>query len=238
MEKKNNQTLIILITGTSRGIGKYIAEYYCSLNYTVIGCSRTESTITHDDYSHFVVDVGKEQELIEMFKSIRQHFKRVDVLINNAAINPAIISGALVPYTTVEKVFKVNVFAPMFCCREAVKLMLRNKFGRIINIGSMAAKHEVPGEGLYTSTKAAMNAYTRVLAKEVGKMGITVNVLAPAAIRTELSSKINQTALAEVLSRNAINDYGDFEDITNSLDFLIKKESKHVTGQIIYLGGA
>ncbi len=238
MEKKNNRDQVILITGTSRGIGKHIAEHYCALNYTVIGCARSESSITHECYTHFVADVAAEDDLIEMFKSIRQRFKRLDVLINNAAINPAIISGALLPYSTIEKIYRVNVFAPMLCCRESVKLMLRNKFGRIVNIGSMAARHEVPGEALYTSTKAAMNAYTRVLAKEVGKIGITVNVLAPAAIRTELSSKINQTALAEVLSRNAIDDYGDFEDVTNSIDFLIRKESKHVTGQIVYLGGA
>ncbi|MBL0305007.1 MAG: SDR family oxidoreductase [Chitinophagaceae bacterium] len=107
----------------------------------------------------------------------------------------------------------------MLFCREAVKIMGRKKFGRIINLGSMASKHEVPGEALYTSSKAALNAYTRVLAKEVNRQGITVNVVAPSAIRTELSEKINQAALAEVLSRNAINDYGSFEDVSNAIDF-------------------
>lgn len=238
MQIENKGSEVILVTGTSRGIGKYIAEHYCSLNYTVIGCSRSESSIFDKNYRHFVADVGIEQDLVEMFKGIRQQFKKIDVLINNAAINPAIISAALIPYSSIENIFKVNVFGAMLCCREAVKLMLRNKFGRIINIGSMAARHEVPGESLYTASKAAMNAYTRVLAKEVGKMNITVNVVAPAAIETELSSKINQVALAEVLSRNAINEFGNFDDVTNSIDFLIKKESKHITGQIIYLGGA
>ena len=69
-------------------------------------------------------------------------------------------------------------------------------------------------------------------------MGITVNVVAPAAIKTELSAQINQAALAEVLSRNAISQYGEFADVTNALDFLIRKESSAITGQIIYLGGA
>ena len=173
-----------------------------------------------------------------MFKYIRKDFKRLDILINNAAINPAILSSALLPYNTIENVFKVNVFAVMLFCREATKLMLRNKSGRIINMGSMAAKHEVAGEALYTSTKSALNAYTRVLAKEVSQMGITVNVVAPAAIKTELSAKINQVALREVLSRNAIQDFGEFADVTNIIDFLVKTESNAITGQIIYLGGA
>lgn len=234
----NDTKKVLLVTGSSRGIGKYIAEHYCKLDYTVIGCSRNCGTINHPNYYHKCLDISLEMEIIELFKCIRQDFKRLDVLINNAAINPAILSGALLPYATIEKIFKVNVFAPMLFCREAIKLMLRNKSGRIINIGSMAAKHEVAGEALYTSTKSALNSYSRVLAKEVSKMGITVNVVAPAAIKTELSAKINQAALAEVLSRNAISQYGELGDVTNTLDFLIQTDSTAITGQIIYLGGA
>jgi len=234
----NDTKKVLLVTGSSRGIGKYIAKHYCILDYTVIGCSRNVGTIDHPNYHHKCLDISLEKEILELFKYIRQEFKRLDVLINNAAINPAIVSGALLPYATMEKIFKVNVFAPMLFCREAIKLMLRNKSGRIINIGSMAAKHEVAGEALYTSTKSALNSYTRVLAKEVSKMGITVNVVAPSAIKTELSAQINQTALTEVLSRNAISQYGELADVTNTLDFLIKTESSSITGQIIYLGGA
>ena len=234
----NDNKKVLLVTGSSRGIGRYIAEHYCTLDYTVIGCSRNGGTINHSNYHHICLDISLEKEIIDLVKCIRQKFKRLDVLVNNAAINPAIVSGALLPYATMEKIFKVNVFAPMLFCREAIKLMLRNKSGRIINIGSMAAKHEVAGEALYTSTKSALNSYTRVLAKEVIKMGITVNVVAPAAIKTELSAQINQAALAEVLSRNAIGQYGELSDVTNTLDFLIRTESNAITGQIIYLGGA
>ena len=238
MTTNSNNQLVFLVTGTSRGIGKFIAEYYCQLNCIVVGCSRTPATFVHKNYHHLVLDVAIEADILEAFKYIRKNFKKLDVLINNAAINPAIVSGALLPYSTMEKIFKVNVYAPMLFCREAIKLMVRNKSGRIINMGSMASKHEVAGEALYTSTKTALNAYTRVLAKEVAKLGITVNVVSPAAIKTELSAKINQKALIEVLSRNAITEYGEFVDVTNTLDFLLKKESNSITGQIIYLGGA
>lgn len=229
--------LVFLITGTSKGIGRFLAEYYCNQGHIVIGCSRTSGTLEHMNYTHFQVDVSDETEVMGIFRFIRQEHKALSVLINNAAINPAILMGALLPYDTILKAFKVNVIGSMLFCREGIKLMMKSKFGRIINLGSMASKHEVPGESLYTATKSAMNAYTRVLSKEVYKMGITANVIAPSAIDTDLSSQINKEALNEVLSRNAIGHFGEFQDVTNVIDLLIKPESKAITGQIIYLGG-
>jgi len=231
------QAKIILITGTSKGIGKFMAEHYIKQGFLVIGCSRTASDISHENYTHFISDITNEDDVLSLFKQIKHRFSKIDVLINNAAINPAILSAALLPVTAIVSAFQTNVFAPMVLCREAVKVMARYKFGRIINFGSMATRHEVPGEAVYTSTKAALIAYSRVLSKEVAKSNITVNVVAPSAIRTELSAKINQDALQEVLSRNAIHSYGDFADVTNIVDLLIKDESKSITGQVIYLGG-
>lgn len=233
----NNSLQTFFITGTSRGIGHYLASYYLNLGHRVVGCSRSRGTIVHNQYKHFEIDLANEDEILEMFKSIRKEYKTISVLINNAAINPAIIMSPLLPYETISNTFKVNVFATMLCTREGIKLMLKNKFGRIINLGSMASKHEVPGESLYTATKSAINAYTRVVAKEVAKMGITVNVVAPSAIETELSKQINRDALNEVLSRNAINEFGNFSDVSNIIDTLIKQESRSITGQLIYLGG-
>jgi 3-oxoacyl-[acyl-carrier protein] reductase len=228
---------VMLITGTSKGIGRYLAEYYCIKNYKVIGCSRSLSDYKHENYTHLIEDISTEKSILNIFSFIRKEYKKLDVLINNAGINPAILSAALLPYNLIKKVYEVNVFAPMIFCREAVKIMLRHKFGRIINIGSMATKHEVPGESLYTSSKSALIAYSRVLAKETASAGITVNIVAPSVIKTELSEKINQDALLDILKRNAINKYGNMEDVTNVLDLLLKNESNTITGQLIYLGG-
>ncbi len=229
---------IMLITGTSKGIGEYLANYYLNMGFIVVGCSRNTCKIEKDNYIHFIADIANENEILNIFRIIRKDYKRLDVLINNAAINPAILNVAFLPYETIQKIFRVNVFAPIMFCREAIKLMGRNKFGRIINIGSMATRHEVAGEALYTSTKASINAFTRVLSKEVINSGITVNVLAPSVIETDLSKAINQDALFEVLNRNAVKKYGDLIDISNSIDYILREESKSVTGQIIYLGGA
>jgi 3-oxoacyl-[acyl-carrier protein] reductase len=227
----------MLITGSSRGIGNYLANYYIDSGFIVIGCSRNECNIKNENYIHIIADISNEKEILNVFKIIRKNYKRLDILINNAAINPAILNVAFLPYKTIQDIYNVNVFAPILFCREAIKLMIRNKFGRIINIGSMATRHEVSGEALYTSTKASINAFTRVLSKEVATSGITVNIIAPSVIETELSKAINKEALKEVLNRNAIKEYGNLLDISNSIDYIIREESKSVTGQIIYLGG-
>ncbi|WP_025665444.1 SDR family NAD(P)-dependent oxidoreductase [Aquimarina megaterium] len=228
---------IFLITGTSKGIGRYLAEYYLKDGNYVIGCSRSKSDLVNDKYTHFEKDVANETDVLEIFRFIRKHYKRIDVLINNAAINPRILTAGLLPYKMIEDTYKVNVYAPMIFCREAIKLMSRKKYGRIINMSSMAVKHEVRGESLYTSTKSAITAYTNVISKEIYDYGITANVIAPSAIPTDLSAKIDQEALQEVLSRNAIKSLGEMKDVSNAIDFVISEDSSSITGQVIYLGG-
>lgn len=238
MTSVNSQKEIVLITGTSRGIGEYLSRHYISKGYIVVGCSRGVSSFTHQDYFHIQADISSENEVLNIFSFIRKKFGTLSVLINNAAINPAILSAALLPYPTMEQAYKVNVLAPMLFCRESIKLMSRKKKGRIITLGSMATKHEVHGEALYTSTKAALIAYTRVIAKEIFKQGITANVIAPSAIKTELSKKIDPLEIQKVLSRNAITVFGELEDVSNIIDYLISSQSNAITGQVIYLGGA
>ena len=228
---------IFLITGTSRGIGRYLAEYYLNKGNYVIGCSRSKSDLVNSDYTHFQKDIAKEADILEIFKFIRKQFKRIDVLINNAAINPNILVAGLLSYQMIEETFKINVFSSMIFCREAIKLMSRKKFGRIVNISSMAVKHEVIGESLYTSTKSALTSYTKVISKEISDYNITANVIAPSAIPTNLSAKIDPEALKEVLSRNAIKIYGEMMDVSTAVDFVISKDSSSITGQVIYLGG-
>ena len=237
MKNFSSKKNIILITGTSRGIGRYLAEYYLNKGNYVIGCSRSKSDLVDDDYTHFQKDISKEADILEIFKFIRKQYRRIDVLINNAAINPNILVAGLLSYEMIEETFKTNVFSSMIFCRESIKLMSRKKFGRIVNISSMAVKHEVIGESLYTSTKAALTAYTKVIAKEINDFGITANILAPSAIHTDLSAKINQEALMEVLSRNAIKSLGEMKDVSTAIDFIISENSSSITGQVIYLGG-
>lgn len=237
MSENPDNRKVFLITGTSRGIGRYLIEYYVNLGHRVVGCSRGKIDFQNELYTHFETDISEEKNIIEITKFIRKDIKMLDVLINNSTSNPSFISSALLPYSKIEDAYKVNVFSPMVFCREAIKIMMLSKFGRIINIGSMVTSHVDFGGVLYSSSKAAINTYTRVLANEVHKSGITVNVVAPSAVVTDLSQNSNQEALMEVLSRNVIKRYGEMQDISNVIDLLIKKESSALTGQVIYLGG-
>jgi len=237
MHNFSSDKKVFLITGTSKGIGRYLAEYYLNSGNYVVGCSRSKSDLVNDRYTHFEKDVANEADVLEIFKFIRKQYKRIDVLINNAAINPRILTAGLLSYKMIENTYKVNIFAPMIFCREAIKLMSRKRFGRIINMSSMAVKHEVRGESLYTSTKSAITAYTKVISKEINNLGITANVIAPSAIPTDLSANIDQEALHEVLSRNAIKSLGEMKDVSTAINFVISENSSSITGQVIYLGG-
>ena len=232
MDKK-----IILITGTRKGIGRHLVEYYSGKQFHTIGISRLDSDYKSDYYEHFCLDISDEKKVKSIFSIIRKKYGRLDVVINNAVLNPSISPFILIPADTIINVYKTNVFGLMNVCREGIKLMMKNNFGRIINISSMAVKHEVPGETIYTSAKAAITSFTRVLAKEVYNSGITCNIIAPAAIPTDLSLNVDQNALKEVLGRNAIHNFGRMEDVTNASDWILGDKSNAITGQIIYLGG-
>ena len=229
---------VMLITGTRKGIGKYLAEYYSKNLYQVIGCSRGLIDYKLDNYQHFCLDVSEESSVKKMFTEIRKKYGRLDVLINNAGVNYAHSPLLLVPYKSALKTVEVNLLGTFLLSREAAKIMKKKSFGRIVNLGSMAVKHEVKGEAIYTASKAAIVSLTRVMAKEISSYGITCNTVSPAAIDTDFIKKINNNGLNEVLSRNAIPNVGSLNEVSNTIDWLINTESSAITGQSIYLGGA
>ena len=158
--------------------------------------------------------------------------------INNAGVNYAHSPLLLVPYESALKTVEVNLLGTFLLSREAAKIMKKKSFGRIVNLGSMAVKHEVKGEAIYTASKAAIVSLTRVMAKEISSYGITCNTVSPAAIDTDFIKNIKNNALNEVLSRNAIPNMGSLNEVSNTIDWLINTESSAITGQSIYLGGA
>lgn len=228
---------VMMITGTRTGIGKGLVEHYIEQGFHVIGCSRGEIDFEVDNYLHFYLDISDELAVKKMFRTIRKNYGRLDVLINNAGVNHALAPVLLVPYESALKTIEINLLGTFLTSREAVKIMMKKSYGRIINFGSMAVRHEVKGEAIYTASKAAIGSFTKVLAKEVYNNGITCNVVSPSAINTDLMRNIDSEALSEVLSRNAIPDLGKIEDIINTIDWLIKPTSDKITGQTIYLGG-
>ena len=228
---------IVLITGASRGIGLYLTQYYLDKGYIVIGCSRSPSSITHKQYTHFCLDVTDEKAVKSLFSQIRKSYKRLDVLINNAGI-AAMNHAMLTPLSTVEKIFSTNVFASFLFCREAVKLMRKRHFGRIINFSTVAVPFALEGEAIYAASKSAVETLTQILAKEFADFGVTVNALGPTPILTDLIKNVPEEKLEKLLARQSIKRYGEMADVSNIIDFYMQPQSQFVTGQVLYLGGA
>jgi len=215
-----------------------LAEYYVEMGFQVVGCSRGQIDFTLENYQHFYLDVCDEPNVKKMLSDVRKTYGRLDVLINNAGVDLAFAPLLLVPYKSALKTIETNVLGTFLLSRESAKVMMKKSFGRIVNFSSMYVKHEVKGAAIYTASKAAIISLTRVIAKEIYAFGITCNVIAPSAIKTDLMDTIDDNVLKGVLDQNAIPEIGKIEDIYNTIDWLIKPDSHSITGQVIYLGGS
>jgi 3-oxoacyl-[acyl-carrier protein] reductase len=227
---------ITLITGTRKGIGKYLAEYYVSRGHTVIGCSRSAVDWTLGNYEHIEADVADESQVKSLFSQIRKKYKKLDNLINNAGI-ASMNHIMLTPLKTVNNILNTNVIGTFLFCREAAKLMIAQKQGRIVNFTTVATPLKLEGEAIYAASKAAIKSLTEVMAREYAELGITVNAIGPTPIDTDLIKSVPQDKMDRLVARQAINRKGLMRDVANVIDFYLKAESDFITGQNIYLGG-
>jgi len=226
----------MIITGSRKGIGRHLAEYYLNKNYSVIGCSRSESDLIHENYHHYCLDIGNEDSVKKMIFSVAKKNGRIDCLINNAGI-ASMNHAFLMPLKMVEDLFRTNVLGTFLFCREAGKIMAKNKWGRIVNFSTIAVPLRLEGECIYAASKASVESMTRILAKDYASFNITVNTVGPCAVQTDLIRNIPEKIVNELIDRQGIKKFATFNDITNVIDFLIDENSRMVTGQVIYLGG-
>ncbi len=233
----DNSTKAILITGTSKGIGKYLCEYYLGKGYRVFGCSRSKPDFSSSNYSHNILSVTDEASVIEMFVTIRRSGAQLEALINNAGI-ASMNHFLMTPLSTIESILATNVTGTLLFSREAAKLMKKNSFGRIINLSSVAVPMSIEGEAVYAASKAAVNSFTKVLAKELATFNITVNAIGLTPAKTDLIKNVPEEKIKGLVDRLTVKRLMEFPDISNVTDFLLQKESGYVTGQVINLGGA
>ena len=232
------QAPVIVITGTSRGLGRSLAEYYLEKGFTIAGCSRGETTIAHSQYHHTSCDVADEASVVSWIRMVRKQLGGIDVLICNAGLVRSALFLSVTPGSVMESFLQTNIAGVFYAMREVSKVMVGKGSGRIIAISStMVALHE-EGTAVYSATKSAITEMTRVLAKELAPRGITCNVVAPGMMWTDSSKELAKSLEWKdyMLKRQTITRVLKDEEICNVTDFFISPLSSAVTGQVIYLG--
>jgi 3-oxoacyl-[acyl-carrier protein] reductase len=227
---------VILISGTSRGIGEHLATCYLDKGYQVVGCSRGPVERGHANYRHYALDVSDETSVKRMFSDISKRYGRLDALLNNAGI-AAMNHVLLTPLSAVRSLLETNVVGTFLLCREAARLMQRRRHGRIVNFATVATPLKLEGEAVYAASKAAVISLTEIMARELADFGITVNAVGPTPIATDLIRSVPKSKIDAVLARQAIHRLGEYRDVLNVVEFFLKPDSDFVTGQVIFLGG-
>jgi 3-oxoacyl-[acyl-carrier protein] reductase len=227
---------VALVTGARKGIGRGLSEHLVSRGYQVVGCSRRAADWQLDGFVHVEADVSKEPDVKQLFRFIHDEYGRLDAVVNNAAV-ASMNHVLLMPLDTVDGLLRTNVAGTFLVSREAAKLMRRRKFGRIVNISSAIVHRRTPGEAVYLASKRAVEYLAQVMAAELADFGITVNVVGPCLMRTDMLRGVPEKALDRILEDLPLKSMTTVADIANVVDFFLRPESSAVTAQVIYLGG-
>jgi 3-oxoacyl-[acyl-carrier protein] reductase len=228
--------MTVVITGARKGIGRYLSEYYLNKGFIVIGCSRKETDLNSEKYHHYHVDVSDEKSVNNFSAIVHKEFGKIDVLINNAGA-ASMNHFMFTPASTAKYLMELNYLGTYHCARAFVNLLKKSDAPRIINFTTVAVPLSLAGEIAYVASKSAVEAFTKILAKEIAQFKITVNAIGPTPIDTDLIARVPKEKIEGLLSRQAINRMGKFQDVSNAIDFFISPASDFITGQIVYLGG-
>jgi len=237
---------IALITGASKGIGKATALKFSQLGASVIvnySSSSEEAlkvvdTIISNGGKALAIkaDVSKKIEVNAMFESIIKSFGGLDILVNNAGITK---DGLLLRMSEIDwdKVIDVNLKGVYNCTQEASKLMIKNRYGKIINVSSVVGVTGNAGQSNYAAAKAGIIGFSKSIAKELATRGINVNVIAPGFIETDMTGKLSEQMKLKILSNIPFGKYGKAEDVANLACFLASDLSGYITGQVFNVDG-
>ncbi len=232
----------ILITGATGGIGSELVKLYASRNYFVLafGTNTKKLNLLKDKYKDnievFSCDMKNKQEIQSTFDKNEAKLSNIDILVNNAGITRDNLFIRL-SNNDWEDVMNINFISHTVICKLVLKGMMKKRWGRIVSISSDAAKIGNPGQANYVSSKGALEAFTKTIANEVAKRGITVNCVAPGFIKTEIIDTIDPTTLDNMVKMIPTGQIGTASDVANAVFFLTSEESSYITGQILHVNG-
>jgi 3-oxoacyl-[acyl-carrier protein] reductase len=215
-----------------------MAQHFAKGNFNVVGTSRNNFKFDNDLENLFLIklDVTSRNDVKDCFDELKSKNLLPDILINNAGITADQLFLRMSDDDW-DNVINTNLTGTFNLTKIFLKNMIKNKFGRIINISSISGLMGNPGQVNYSSSKAALNGFTKSLAKEVGSRNITVNCVAPGFIDTDMTSYIGDNERNEILKQIPLNKFGLPEDISKLVMFLMSDEASYITGQTISIDG-
>ncbi|MFZ5995922.1 MAG: 3-oxoacyl-[acyl-carrier-protein] reductase [Nitrospirota bacterium] len=234
-----------LVTGGGRGIGKAICESLAKrgVNIAVVDVNPDIAREASADLEKMGVrsialkaDVSNSSDVASIFEQATTEFGKVEIVVNNAGITR---DGLLLRMKEEDwdAVININLKGTFLCSKEAVRIMSKQRYGRIINIASVVAFMGNPGQANYSASKAGIVGLTKTTAKEYAGRGITVNAVAPGFITTAMTDALPENVRQEMLKAIPMNRFGTVEDVANAVLFFASPESGYVTGQVIHVNG-
>ena len=236
---------IAIVTGASQGIGKTTAELFSKSGAHVVCIARNEKkiknlvdTISKNGHSasYNSCDVSDGDLFQNTIKSVINDYGKIDILINNAGITRDSLVLRM-KSDQWDEVLNTNLKGAFYATKSVLRSMMKNKYGRIINITSIVGLQGNSGQSNYSASKAGLIGFSQSVAKEVASRGITINCIAPGWIETELTKNLSQDIKSEIIKNIPIGKTGTTEDIAYTALFLASKESKYITGQTITVDG-
>ena len=227
---------LVVITGSSRGIGRGLAEYFLNKGWRVTGCSRKNFDLNNPCYSHSVVDLRESKEVQSWSRFVRRQYGKIDALICNAGIIPAPVLLGLTEDNIAQDVMETNFMGAFYVCKAFSRLMITQRYGRIITLASTSIGIHLEGTAVYSASKSALVEMSRILAKELAGTGVTCNVVAPSILDTESLQMLPEDVRQRSLNKQTINQPISITDVARVVEFLAAPENWCITGQVIYLG--
>lgn len=238
---------VAVVTGASRGIGRAICLSLAQRGVTVVGCARTESAL-HELVAEAkqkelpgriearALDVTKRADIDPFVEGVAEQFKRLDILVNNAGITR---DGLLMNMDDdqFEEVLTTNLSSVFWLTRAVSRIMVRQRFGRIVNIGSISGIMGNAGQANYAASKSALSGFSKSVAKELGKRNVTCNVVAPGFITTDMTAKLPEKVQETFKQLIPLGRFGMVEDVAEAVAFLTGDSAGYITGQVLVVDG-
>jgi 3-oxoacyl-[acyl-carrier protein] reductase len=243
MPKPAKRSRTVLVTGGSRGLGLGIARQLVAAGYSVIALARKPSKeltaaiaqakrSRHGALNFVAFDLGKTDAIAELVRDLRKEFGPLFGLVNNAAIG---FDGVLATMhnSQIEELIRINTLSPIVLSKYVVRSMMSERAGRIVNVASIIGFTGYSGLSVYAATKASMLGFTRSLAREVGRLGIGVNAVAPGFVDTDMTHGLTGEQRAQVMRRSALRRLAGVEDVADAVEFLLSDKARNISGTVL-----